>query len=745
MSGGQWQGQALPDGGELVGRELELLQLAARLRGDAVRLLTLTGPAGVGKSALAARVVPLVADGFAQVRWAEPLPGVPLAETAGPAADGGRSLLVLDGCDHEARPDAAELAALLAERPGLVVLATCLEPLRVYQERLAPVKPLATPEPGEDDPQLLGQVPSVALFVRRAQDATPGFDLTAENAAAVGQVCARLGGLPLAVEFAAERLRLFPVQLLAARLRERTTGLTGGPATAPERHRSLAALAAWSCRGLTPEADALLAEAAVHRQGFGLAAVGRSGEGALEALIERNLVTVAGQREGEPRFAVPEPVRSYLLDELADSGRLAELQDAHAERCRRLLAGIEPRLAGTEQARWLRTLAVETPEVEAALRRLEERGDREAAAGLLLACRLPWQVQGRLREGLEWGDRLAGEDGPALPTALRARLVDLAGAFATALGEAQDAVLRHRRALALAKDLGDRRLTALLSAHLGEALLAAGDLPGAQTVLVTALATLESVGAAGPAAEAAAALARVLRAQGERRKARELLDRAEESCRRRRDSRGLAQVLREAAAFAVEEGEPLVADRALRECLRLAEAVGERGELPVLLDDFALNLSRLRLEQQPRAVRLLAVAATLREAMGARLTEARAATLAEALTGLETRLTWHALATALVEGRRLSPAGAVAEALSTPAPDTDPGGAEAPAESEGGHGLTPRQVQVAMLISEGLTNRQIAARLEISEWTVVNHVRQVMRRLNCTSRVQVAWSAGRWT
>lgn len=324
------------------------------------------------------------------------------------------------------------------------------------------------------------------------------------------------------------------------------------------------------------------------------------------------------------------------------------------------------------------------------------------------------------------------------------RLVDLAGCFAAALGDSADAVLRHRRALALGKELGDRRQSALCSAHLGEALLAAGDLVGAQSVLVTALATLESVGAAGPAAEAATALARVLRAQGDRRKARELLDRAEESCRRRRDGRGLAQALREAAAFAVEEGEPLLADRALRECLRLAEATGERSELPLFLDDFALNLGRLRLEQQPRAVRLLTAAATLRGALGSRLSQPRAAVLAEELAGLETRLTWHAYATAGAEGRRLTPAGMLAEALATPVPTVDPSGAQPPGENDGVT-LTPRQIQVAMLISEGLTNRQIAARLEISEWTVVNHVRQVMRRLNCTSRVQVAWSAGRWT
>ncbi|MEU3459741.1 LuxR C-terminal-related transcriptional regulator [Streptomyces sp. NPDC006733] len=724
----------------LVGRETETVVLAGRLRDPSVRLLTLTGPAGVGKSRLAAEAAAGAADVFDEVRH------VDLARDALPGrAPDGHVLLVLDGCDQPDVPPVAGIGALLAANDLLVVLATGQEPLGVYGERLLPVAPLPVPEPApgaELDVQEVQDVPSVALFIRRARDADPGFALTAENVAAVAEICALLEGLPLAVELAAGRLRLFPPHALLARLRRRTTILAGGPVDAPERHRSLTALARWSCRRLDREQRAHLEQLAVFERGFGLAMVARVGaEDVLEPLVDGNLLTIVGQEPGEPRFAVPEPVRSFLLTELEQSGGADAALDRHAGEYQRLVTLTEPRLAGTEQEKWLGVLAAESGNISAALRRLRARGEREAVAALVTACRQPWLVQGRLREGLDWCDALA-EDGPgdsALPEPLRARLVDLSGTFTAALGDADLAVRRHRRALALCKRLGDRRQGALVTARMGMALLLLGDPAGAQAALGPALATLESLGAAGPAAEAGTALAGALRVQGETRKGRELLDRALDAYRRIRDPRGLAGALRESAAFA-EDGEDLdAAGRALRESLRLYDSIGERTELPATLESFALLLLRASPGQQPRAVRLIAAADALRRGFGGKVPDERWGVLEEALAGLRERLHWTGFATAWAEGLRLTPAAAVAEALAAavPAPHAE-------RESPAAQPLTPRQVQVAMLVSEGLTNRQIAGQLGISEWTVVNHVRQVMRRLNCTSRVQVAWSVGRW-
>jgi non-specific serine/threonine protein kinase len=721
----------------LVGREMERVVLAGRLRDAGVRLVTLTGPGGVGKSRLAAGVVGTLGDAFTDIRFLDMTRPVCPADTAEELRGrGGRKLLVLDGCDL----GASAVSELLDADPELVVLATCLEPLRVYGERLLPVAPLPVPAAGAADPEELQDVPSVALFVHRARDADPGFALTAENAGAVAELCTLLEGLPLAVELAAGRLRLFPPQVLLSRLRQGTTSLAGGPADAPERHRSLGALAEWSCRGLAPAQRTLLEELAVYERGFGLSLVGRTAEADLERLLDRGLVSVVEDEHGEPRFAVPEPIRSYCRAELEESGRENAALDAHAERYRRLVTAVEPRLAGTEQERWLKTLAAEGANVLAALRRLYERGEYEAVAAMVAACRQPWLVQGRQQEGLDWCDRMA--EITAVPEPLRVRLVDMSGSFAAARGEAADAVQRHRRALALCRRTGDRKQSALVSAHLGAALLRGGDPQAAQAALAPALTALEQLGAAGPAAEAATALAAAHRARGDRRRAAELLERAQDSCRRLRDNRGLAAALREAAALAEGAGDLEGADRALRESLRLYGAIGERSELPAAFEAFALLLLRTSPGQQPRVVRLIAASEALREELGVKVPDGPWADIEEALAGLRARLRWTGFATAWAEGLRMPPSAAVAEALSAPVPSSRTVEAESP--DPAAQALTPRQVQVAMLVAEGLTNRQIAARLTISEWTVVNHVRQVMRRLNCASRVQVAWSVGRW-
>ncbi|WP_330239498.1 ATP-binding protein [Streptomyces sp. NBC_00525] len=738
-----------PDTG-LVGRESETAALRERLRSPGVGLITLTGRAGVGKTRLAGEAVREPGDAFARVVTVDAAAPQALAgvrETVAAARGdvaGRRVLLLLDGCDHEARGPAAEAVVALAGEPGVVVLATGVEPLGVYGEQLLPLGPL--PVPGDEygggsgngsgggggNPHTVASVASVALFTRRARDADPSFALTPENAAAVAEICTLLGGLPLALELAALRLRLLPPHLLAARLRGRTTVLAGGPVNAPARHRSLAALAEWSCRGLEPAALALLERLAVYEPGFGAAAAGLDDEDGMDALLDRGLLTAVGEERGELRLAVPEPVRSHAR------ARAAKAADAHAERYRRMVAAALPGLGGTGQDRLLREAAAEAPNVLAALRQLHERGDAEAAAALVLGCHLPWLAQGRLREGLEWCDTVA--DAGPLPEAPRARLTDLSGVFALALGDPQEAVRRHRRALALGKGVGDRRQNALASLRLGTALLRTGDATAARSVLVTAHSALSTMGVTGGTAEAAVALAAALCAEGDRRKGRALLVTAEETFRRSRDGRGLAGALRALAALDLEGDEPEPAGTALREALRLYETIDERTELPGALEESALLLLRTQPAQRPRAVRLLAAADVLRGRTGAEVPQEWRSQAERARTELGARLDWPDFATAWAEGARMPPATAVAEALSSPGPSRSPvAGAAAEAQS-----LTPRQAQVALLVAEGLTNRHIAARLDISEWTVVNHVRQVMRRLGCTSRVQVAGAVGRW-
>ncbi|GAA1199917.1 hypothetical protein GCM10009664_74670 [Kitasatospora gansuensis] len=418
MAVGTWQAV------ELVGREWERLALVGRLRDPSVRLLTLTGPGGVGKSGLVRAVRPELAELFGEPGYADLSEGGrPVDGVVGPQGPDGRRLLVLDGCDHHGAPLGTAVAELLRRDDRLVVLATGQQPLRVYGERLFPVAPLPVPPPG-DDPEELREVASVELFVRRAREADPAFALTAGNGRAVAELCGLLEGLPLALELAARQLRLHTPHDLLDRLRRRGVVLGGGPFDAPERHRSLTALAAWSCRGLPPESAALLEQLACFPGGFTTATAERLGpaDGVLDVLLDRGLVVRQPTLPGHPRLAVPEPVRSYARTALAASAEGSREQaalDRRTAECRRLLAAAEPRLSGTEQSRWLDAVQAEHANVLATLDRLRERGEPEATAAILLACRLPWLTRGHLREGLARADRAAGE---AVPEPVRARL-----------------------------------------------------------------------------------------------------------------------------------------------------------------------------------------------------------------------------------------------------------------------------------------------------------------------------------
>ncbi|MEU3776280.1 LuxR C-terminal-related transcriptional regulator [Streptomyces sp. NPDC032472] len=778
-----------PTPATLIGREAEARALAERLATG--RLVTMTGPGGIGKSALVASLLPQLAERFGKLTYAD------LSDAASPAqaatlvretatAHGPGGLLVLDDC----RATGPELARALTHTPHTphttppAVLLTSRHPVRATAEQLLALAPLAVPPPYPEalHPTELERFPSVSLLVARAAQARAGFALTEENAAAVAGLCTLLEGLPLALVLAADRLRLFTPQVLLGRLAQggaALTGLSGGPADAPDRHRSLAALAASQVADLAaPEARRTLERLAVFAPGFGMPMADRAlraprgtradeppVDALLDTLLDAHLVTT-GSDTPEPHLTVPEPVRSHLREQLARDGRLEEAQDRHADAYHQLVLAAEPRLAGPEEGRWLRILAAEHANTLTALDRLEARGDRDAAAAMLLALRTPWLAHGHLAEGVRRCERLLAEQPgrPAPAESVQARLIDLSASFTLALGDADLAVRRHRRALALCKRLGDRRQSALVTARLGTALLALPDAEAAEAALRPALAALESLGATAPAAEAATALARALRTTGRTRKAAELRDQALDTHRRIQATRGLAEALTETAEAATttatatepahnkEANEPapqaategdLTALKSLREALSLYAQLNERTRLPAVLEAYTLTLLRTAPTAQPLALRLLGAAEALRGRLGSAAEPAHRARVAEALTGLRTRMHPAAAAVAWAEGLRLDPAGAVDEALAQPLPTraAAPGGPAVPVAQP----LTGRQVQVAMLVAEGLTNRQIAERLKISEWTVVNHVRQIMRRLGCASRVQVAWAVGRWS
>ncbi|MEK8108280.1 hypothetical protein NKG94_31420 [Micromonospora sp. M12] len=243
---------------DLVGREMELLAIEGKLLDPTVRLITLVGAGGVGKSRLAVEASRAVSDEFARgVRVVDVAAG-PSAEAVSTlvsqvAADlsgDGRALVVVDGIEHRTKELARLVAGQLALDPGLTVLATGQQALRIYGERVVPVAPMTPPGPivGPDVADVQDN-PAVLLFSQRAHEVNPDFTLTAENVDAVLDICNLLEGVPLALEMAATRLRLFPVLELRSWLQRGGDSILAGPVDVPDRQRSIRAVAEWSCRG----------------------------------------------------------------------------------------------------------------------------------------------------------------------------------------------------------------------------------------------------------------------------------------------------------------------------------------------------------------------------------------------------------------------------------------------------------------------------------------------------------------
>ncbi|GAA2399207.1 BTAD domain-containing putative transcriptional regulator [Actinomadura vinacea] len=379
------------------------------------RLVTLVGPGGAGKTRLATTVAAELADRIEGGAWLVEL--APVTDPAGlpealagalgqrepslldppatapdavsrlaEALSGAETLIVLDNCEHLVEAAARLAADLLGRCPRLRMLVTSREPLRIGGEALCPVRPLGLPE-------------AVRLFTDRAAAVRPGFSVTDDNAAAVGEICRRLDGLPLAIELAAARLSTLPVQALAERLDDRFRLLTGGDRTALPRHQTLRAVVSWSWELLTAEERRLARRLAVFASAITPEAAGRvcglSPPAALDALSGLAGKSLLQPVDGtEARFRMLETIREYGLARLAESGEADEAEAAHTAYFVDLAEQAKPHLSGTGQLRWLDVLTAERDNLKSTFHRARVRGDAEAAVRLGAALALCWTING---------------------------------------------------------------------------------------------------------------------------------------------------------------------------------------------------------------------------------------------------------------------------------------------------------------------------------------------------------------
>src|SRR6266540_4315984 len=446
----------------LVGRATELGALKELLADDSVRLLTLAGPGGSGKTRLALHAAAEAVELFPNGVWLVSLEAIDdpalflptVAQTLGLYESGDqpldaavkeylaqqRVLLVLD--NFEQLLDAARTVSnLLAASPQLKVVVTTRAPLRVAAEHVFSVPPLGLPDPASlPGIEALSQYEAVALFVERAHAVAPAFAVTNDNAPAVAELCVQLDGLPLAIELAAARVKLLPPQALLARLGQRLELLRGGPRDRPERQQTLRAALDWSFDLLDEEEQRLFARLGVFAGGFRLEAaeaVCAAGLDAIEALLEISLLRSAEQPDGEPRFFMLETIRDYANEQLEKQGESTEVRDRHARWIGDWLEGrATERAVGTLIGNW-EPEDEEHDNARAALAWARESGnvDRElqlaASAG-----RFYWPNRGLLTQGRRWLDEaLERSEGAGADVQRRALVMLAAAHFAWRQGD----------------------------------------------------------------------------------------------------------------------------------------------------------------------------------------------------------------------------------------------------------------------------------------------------------------------
>ncbi|WP_433566625.1 protein kinase domain-containing protein [Nocardia sp. CA-151230] len=730
-------------------------------------LVTLTGIGGVGKSRLALRVAHKlqrnIADGvwlveLGELRDSSLLVDV-MAGTFGVRQQVGRSmlevlveflstrevLLVLDNCEHVIEAVAQLVESLLRACPQLRILATSREAVGIGGESVLPVPPLRFPDPGSG-PSLrqAAGYDAVTLFAERAAAAVQGFQLAEDNQVSVAEICARLDGLPLAIELAAARLRTMSAEQILVRLTDRFAMLTRGSRGAPTRQQTLAWCIGWSYDLCTPAEQRLWGRLSVFAGSFELdAAEDMCGSDqsepefldTLSALVDKSIL-IREESGAAVRFRQLETVQEYGKQKIEQAGEYAVLRRRHRDWYERLALEAEADWISPRQLEWIARIARELPNLRKAMELSRTEAD---AAGLRTAAALHcfWTASGRFSEGRRWCDRTLASASDAA-AADRAKALCTSSVFAMHLGDLPAATGRVAELRALAEQTSDPTISALLAYTDGYTAFSSGDLARASTQL-------------NDAVEAFSARGAILF----QLKALNLLG---WTYILKRDMPDVIACLGEALTISDSHGETYFRTLALRTMAFAVWQMGDRERAEQLFEE-ALRLARRVVDPYVTGHGLEILAWIAAEKHDAR----RAAMLLGAAHGLlhsvgdsgisrsPQLLAYHeecerrsrdvlgrrGFESAHQDGATMSFEAAVDFALG------EHHRAETPAD-RGATSLTKRERQIADLVAEGLTNKAIAGRLVISQRTAAGHVEHILAKLGFTSRAQIAaWAAER--
>ena len=760
----------LSDPSPLIGRERELEAVRTLLLSDAVRLVTLTGPGGIGKTRLALAAARCVEPAFPDGVWFVDL--APLHDPAGVDTAIGQVLkikearelsqtqwvdaylkdrhllLILDNFEH-LLPAAARVSALLGAAPRLKVLATSREPLNLRLEHRFPLGGLTLPDLRSPDPASVARAPAAALFLEHARRVQPDLALTPADARALAALLHRLDGLPLAIRIAAAHSHVLSPSAMLARLQGQALLSTEEARDVPVRHHTLRDAIEWSYGLLSATEQAAFRQLGVFVGGWTLEAaeaVIQDREPAsptwaiLGLLVDKSVVQSDGVSNDERRYRMLQPIREYALERLRESGELDAARNRHAGYYLALAEQAAAQYFGAQEGIWFYRLEAEHENFRAALRWAAERRDGELSLHLAVALGDLWAVRGSVHEGRRWlqDARVLGVDSSAL---LRAKALAAEGLLAMLQGDYLQARTLMQEGLALAEALHDRELMGRILTRLGAVAALQGDASDAQTLLERGLALSREASDPRDVVFALVELGRTFVLLEDLERAEAAVTEGLNLARGTGSTQAIAFALTNFAQLKLRRRDYTAAAGLATEALRLARTMESRFAIKYVVGIAALVSGHHG--DVERAVRLLAAVERWSDWTGEFVSPTYHDPAAYAALDARARQQMgdDVYRAAVAEAKALS-IDEVADLAQAGLEPPTAGPEHIAARAEGPRPLlSDRELAVLRLIGEGLPNKQIATVLSIAERTVKSHVASAMNKLGVDNRAHAAVAA----